>query len=126
MRAARSGSTTASDISREGHECDEAHQHAERTHVGPDPEARGAAPESTDDDGCRRKRAENAPDDARDRFGRAGDQQADRAAERGADDRRRPDTEDVRPEDPGDRDRQPEPEPEAEPDRVPATHAEAV
>ena len=84
------------DVAGERHERDEADQHAERAHVGADAEARGAATEGTDDDGCRGQRAENASDRARDRFRRAGDQQADRAAERGADDRRRADAEDVR------------------------------
>jgi hypothetical protein len=50
----------------------------------------------------------------------------DRAAENGSDDRGRADSENVRPEDPGDCRRDTQPEAEAEPDRVPATHAGSV
>ena len=123
MRSGEGGQRHGEDVARDRHQSDEAHEHADRTQVGADPEAGGAAAKGADDDHRCGQRAEDASDDAGDRLRVACDQEADRAAQRRTDHRGRADAEDVRAEDPRDRHREAESEPETEPDRVPATHA---
>ena len=120
-RAARSGSATARTY-RKRHERNQTDEHAERAHVRTHTEASCATAKRPDDDRRRGQRAENTADRTGDRLGRLADQEADRATERSADYGRRPDAEDVRAENPRDRDGEAQPEPQTQPDRVPAAH----
>ena len=124
IRAARSGIATASRYPTSGNQGEEADQEPEHADVRRDPQARPASTKRSVNDGGGSKCPEEAAESAGDQLSRVADREPDRSAGRGADERADANAEDVRSEDPDERDTDPEPESQAEADRVPATHAE--